>query len=98
MNALDIVFGVIAALLGVGGFIIGQKKSSRDDGESNGVFRGEVNTKLEYIRAQLQKLSDAFERDREERAQERIEMRAEFAKMIEDAIRAHELIYHKEEK
>lgn len=98
MNALDIVFAVGGLVLGFVGYIAGQKKNSHDDGQSTGVFIGEVKNELKHINDAIGKLGQEFSRDREERAKLVKEMRAEFENMLKDAIAAHEKLYHSKEK
>lgn len=98
MNALDIVFAVGGLVIGFVGYIAGQKKTSHDDGQSIGVFIGEVKNELKHMNDAIGKLSQEFSRDREEREKLMKEMRAEFENMLKEAIKSHELIYHKEEK
>lgn len=98
MTPLEIVFAVFAVITGVGGFYVGQKRNSHDDGQNMGVFIGEVKAKLEYIQSNIDRLSLEFARDREERAAIFAEMREEFSKMISEALAVHEKLYHKEER
>lgn len=97
MDGLSVAIAIGGIVLSVATFYIGRIKASKDDGQSNGVFIGEVKTELKYIREAVAQLSNEFARDREERAKMRAELHEEFSKMVDNAIKTHEKRYHNED-
>lgn len=77
---IGIIISLIGCIIGIVSFIIGQKKSSKDDGMELGTFIGEIKAELNNIKEMINELkSDHKEVDGK----------------IKDAIADHVRAYHK---
>lgn len=47
---IGIIISLITCMIGIVSFILGQKKSSKDDGLSMGKFMGEIKTEIANIK------------------------------------------------
>ena len=78
---LGIIISLVGCIIGIVSFIIGQKKSGRDDGMEFGQFIGEIKTELANIKEMINELkSDHKEVDVK----------------IKEAIIEHEKRFHRE--
>jgi len=77
---IGIIISLIGCLIGVVSFIIGQKKSSKDDGLELGTFMGEIKTEIANIKDMITELKNDHK---------------EVDDKIKDAINDHVQAYHK---
>ena len=55
---IGIIISLIGCIIGIVSFILGQKKSSKDDGLSMGKFMGEINAKIANIENMITELKN----------------------------------------
>ena len=77
---LGIIISLIGCIIGIISFIIGQKKSSKDDGLSLGTFMGEMRAEINSIKEMISELKNDHK---------------EVDGKIKEAISLHEDRYHK---
>ena len=53
---LGIIISLVGCIIGIVSFIIGQKKSSKDDGMSLGAFMGEIKAEINSIKEMINEL------------------------------------------
>lgn len=77
---IGIIISLIGCIIGIVSFIIGQKKSSKDDGLELGSFMGMIKTEIANIKEMITELKNDHR---------------EVDTKIRDAIQQHEDTYHK---
>lgn len=77
---LGIIISLIGCIIGIVSFVIGQKKSSKDDGLSLGTFMGEMRAEINSIKEMIGELKNDHK---------------EVDGKIKEAISQHVKMYHK---
>lgn len=77
---LGIIISLIGCIIGIVSFIIGQKKSSKDDGMELGKFMGMIKTEIANIKEMITELKNDHK---------------EVDLKIKEAIQQHEDTFHK---
>ena len=78
---IGIIISLIGCIIGIVSFIIGQKKSSKDDGMELGTFMGEIRAEIANIKEMISELKNDHR---------------EVDAKIKDAIEEHEKRFHRE--
>jgi len=77
---IGIIISLVGCIIAVISFILGQKKSGRDDGIELGTFMGEIRTEISNIKGMINDLKDSHK---------------EVDEKIKDAMAEHVKAYHK---
>lgn len=80
---LGIIISLVGCIIGIVSFIIGQKKSSKDDGMELGSFIGEIKTELNNIKEMITELKGDMKK-----------FPADVQEKIDRAISDHEKRFH----